>query len=109
MLLKTAEFYKRTEEGNDLMRKIIRAKDDQLDQAIEQLGKMKEVQQRLVAESQNLTDQADDNTSKMKVMLDAKEQEVQQTVFQLQKLKEGIFIIVIRTPVRIFYNLYSLD
>ena len=89
MLLKTAEFYKRTEEGNDLMKKIIRAKDDQLEQALEHLEKMKEVQQRLVAESATLTAQADDNTSKMRAMLDVKEQEVQQTVNQLQKLKEG--------------------
>ena len=89
MLLNTLEFYKRTEEGNEIMKNIIRAKDDQLDQALEQLEKMKVVQQRLVEESQKLTDQVDDSASRMRTMLEAKEQQVEEKVFQLEQLKEG--------------------
>ena len=89
MLLKTIDFYKKAEEGNDIMRRLIQAKDEQLEQALDQLEKMKLIQKRLVEESENLTDQADDNTSRMRAMLESKEQEVKETVQQLEKLKQG--------------------
>ena len=90
MLMRTLEFYKRTEEGNDLMMNIIRAKDQQLEEALDQLNKMKVVQAKLVEESQNLTDQADDYADRMRMMLQSKEQDVDDIVRQLEQLKAGI-------------------
>ena len=85
------------------MMTLIRAKDQQLEEALDQLNKMKIVQQKLIEESKQITDQADDYADRMRALLHAKEQDVDIVVRQLEQLKMGEVLIVYNT----FEHLYT--
>ena len=76
------------------MMTLIRAKDQQLEEALDQLNKMKLVQQKLIEESKQITDQADDYADRMRALLHSKEQDVDIVVQQLEQLKIGEILIV---------------
>ena len=79
------------------MMTLIRTKDQQLEEALDQLSKMKLVQQKLIEESKNITDQADDYADRMRALLRSKEQDVDIVVRQLEQLKMGEVLIVLNT------------
>ena len=79
------------------MMTLIRAKDQQLEEALDQLNKMKLVQQKLIEESKQITDQADDYADRMRVLLHSKEQDVDIVVRQLEQLKMGEVLIILST------------
>lgn len=79
--------YKTANDGNNKLKELVKSKDNQLSQAYQELGQMKELHEKLVWEANLLTKQADENNEKLKALFRSKEEQLLDAQVELERVK----------------------